>query len=446
MSFSSLVVSLLLAAAGDGPPPGTHLTYRGAMVAAKEDGLPSKKSIELNLLVAVDEGGSGKLLWTLEETGRGKWSWLDHFGTWSADAKKRDDDGLGPALLYQREDGKSVVPLFPPLFAAEAKLERGSAWSEGRTDFRVTGEAKVAERECQEIDSRTPYGHKRTIFVEKSSPLVVALRETVFIGQGQQHELKLELVSARQMPAEEAAKVQAAFELGTRLKESLRFKPRTDLVEFEKEELAVLRTELPKLAEAAKETQLAPLVAIAQKDLQDQKGRSGAVAALRDAAVGKPAGKFKLLDLAGKEVSEEVLKDKVTVLHFWAYRDTPLEEPYGQIGYLDFLLRKQGKNGVQVLGVLMDEKISDEAARRAAASSARKLKSFMNLSYEILMDDGTLLKQFGDPRPAGAKLPLFVVIGRDGKILEYHAGLYDVQPQQGLVELDGVVGKAAEKK
>ena len=446
MPLASLFLCLVAATTAEGPPAGTLLTYKGTMVAVKEEGTSSKKTVELNVLVAAAEAdGAARLLWTLEESGRGKWSWLDHFGTWNVDAKKRDEGSLGPALLYQREDGKSIVPLFPPLFAAEAKLERGATWSEGRTDYRVTGEAKVASRGCLEVDCRTPYGHKRTIFVEKTSPLVVALRETVFIGQGQQHELKLELISAKTLSAEEVAKAEEVFEQGARLKQTLHHNPRTDLVEFEKNELAALRTELPKLAEAAKETPLAPLVAVAQKDLQDQKGRSGAITALREAAIGKPVGKLKLLDLTGKEVSEEMLKDKVTILHFWAYRDTPLEEPYGQVGYLDFLLRKRSDKGVQVLGVLVDDKIVDDGARRAAASSARKLKAFMNLSYGILMDDGTVLKQLGDPRPAGSKLPLFVVIGRDGKIIEYHAGLYDVKPEQGLAELDAIVTTAAGK-
>jgi peroxiredoxin len=447
MSLASIALALVTATAADVPPAGTLLTYKGTMVAAKEEGTPSKKTVELNILVATAEAdGTARLLWTLEESGRGKWSWLDHFGTWNVDAKKRDEGSLGPALLYQREDGKSIVPLFPPLFAAEPKLERGATWSEGRTDYRVTGEAKVSSRECLEVDCRTPYGHKRTIFVEKTSPLVVALRETVFIGQGQQHELKLELVSAAKLSADETARAEDAFAQGAKLKEVLHHNPRTDLVEFEKDELAALRTELPKLADTAKETPLAPLVAVAQKDLQDQKGRSGAVTALREAAIGKPVGKLKLLDLSGKEVSEEVLKNKVTILHFWAYRDTPLEEPYGQVGYLDFLLRKRSDKGVQVLGVLVDDKIVDDGARRAAVSSARKLKAFMNLSYGILIDDGTVLKQLGDPRPAGSKLPLFVVIGRDGKVVEYHAGLYDVKPEQGLAELDAVVSKAAASK
>lgn len=442
-SCALLCVASLLAAYPM-PAAGTQLTYRGSMVASKEEKGPSEKRLELTIVVAAATGESESvnLLWTLDESGRGKWSWLDHFGAWTVDPKKRDDGSAGPALLYQREDGKSIVPLFPPLFAAETNLERGAAWSEGRVDYRVTGEKKVAGRECFEIDCRTPYGHKRTIWVEKTSPLVVALRETVFIGQGEQHELKLELAAAKTLTAEEAAKTETAFDQAAKLREALRHNPRTETVEFEQHELAALRTELPKLVEASQDTPLAQLVALAQKDLQDQKGRAGAVSALRDAAIGKPLGEFKSTDLSGKEVTQEVLKNKVTVLHFWSYRDAPLEEPYGQVGYLDFLLRKRGEKGVQVFGVQVDEKGAEEGGRRAAALSARKLKAFMNLSYPIVLDDGALLKRVGDPRPAGGKLPLFVVIGRDGKVAEYHAGLYDVKPEQGLAELDAVVTKA----
>jgi hypothetical protein len=59
-----------------------------------------------------------------------------------------------------------------------------------------------------------------------------------------------------------------------------------------------------------------------------------------------------------------------------------------------------------------------------------------------LFDDGKVLQQFGDPRPAGSKLPLFVVIGRDGKIVEYHAGPYEVTRDRGIEELEKIVTKA----
>ncbi|TWW09775.1 hypothetical protein E3A20_10930, partial [Planctomyces bekefii] len=31
------------------------------------------------------------------------------------------------------------------------------------------------------------------------------------------------------------------------------------------------------------------------------------------------------------------LKGKTVILHFWDYKDSPLSEPYGQTGYLEFL-------------------------------------------------------------------------------------------------------------
>lgn len=45
----------------------------------------------------------------------------------------------------------------------------------------------------------------------------------------------------------------------------------------------------------------------------------------------------------------------MVVLHFWTYRDAPLEEPYGQVGYLDFLYRKRS-DAATVIGVHVDEK------------------------------------------------------------------------------------------
>lgn len=68
----------------------------------------------------------------------------------------------------------------------------------------------------------------------------------------------------------------------------------------------------------------------------------------------------------------------------------------------------------------------------------------MNLSYPLVLDSGVLLKQFGDPRPLGASLPLFVVVGPQGKILHYHVGTYEVHQDQGLKELDQVIGRALE--
>lgn len=448
MSLAALVlISAQFVAADPALHAGTQLVYRGTMTPVKDDGVLAKKTFELTLVVSdaaignlkEPAAGSQTLLWTLEESGRGSWLWLDHFGAWSVHPLLRDNGQTGPSLLYLREDGKSVVPLPAPLFARDGDLARDAAWTEGRLEYRVTGEREIGSRTCWEIEVRSPFGHKRTIFRDQSSPLVAAVRETVFIGQGQQHDLVLELAESKRFDADVLKKTEDAFAEALRLRTSLDREPRSDRQELSDEQLAALRKELPRLAERIADGALQVVVAAAQKDLQAQRGRSAAATALRDQIVGKPAGEFELFDLAGKPLTHEILKDKVTVLHFWQYRDTPLEEPYGQVGYLDFIARKRSKDAVQVIGVSVDERAADAGQRRSVAAAARKFRDFMNIGYAIAMDDGVLLKRLGDPRAAGGKLPVFVVVGKDGNVVEYHAGLYDVTPQEGLAELDKII-------
>jgi peroxiredoxin len=446
---AALLLSTQLIAAEPSLPLGLQLTYRGSMVPVKDDGIPAKKEFELTLVVSEPVGdppaaGSQNLLWTLAETGRGSWLWLDHFGAWQVNPLIRDNGQSGPSILYVREQGTSVIPLPGLLFARDGELARGASWSEGRLEYRALGTREIAGRKCWEIDVRSPIGHKRTLFVDQGSPLVVAVRETVFIGQGEQHELALELADSKTLDADGLKLAEDAYAAVARLRESVEHKPRSDRSELADEQLAAIRKQLPELAKIAAKTPLEPVLAAAQKDLQAQRGRSAAAAALRGEIVGKEVGKFVLADVAGKSVTQDVLAGKVTVLHFWPYRDTPLEEPYGQVGYLDFLVRKRAKDPVQIIGVTVDERVADESQRRSVAAAARKFRDFMNLGYPIVLDDGAFLKQFGDPRNAGGKLPVFVVIGKDGKVAEYRAGLYDVTPQEGLAELDKIIGKLLE--
>lgn len=97
-------------------------------------------------------------------------------------------------------------------------------------------------------------------------------------------------------------------------------------------------------------------------------------------------------------------------------------------------------------GVAVSSDLDLPASRDRVIRSVKKLKAFMNLGYPVLLDGGDVLKKFGDPRPLGARLPLFVVIGPDGKIAHYHVGHYKVHPDRGLEELDRVVGKLLARK
>jgi peroxiredoxin len=186
----------------------------------------------------------------------------------------------------------------------------------------------------------------------------------------------------------------------------------------------------------AESTPFEQLVATIKSDVVAQLKRVGSVDNLANKFVGKKAPKFKLSSLTGKPIRASERAGKIVVLHFWEYQGKPLVEPYGQVGYLDFLNGKRRKLGVKIYGVAVDARLAKRSTTPAALRSIRKLKSFMNLSYEVAVDDGTTLKLFGDPRAVGAKLPLWVVIDTDGKIKHYKAGFYKIRADEGLRTLD----------
>ena len=429
-------------------PDGTLLRYEGKMVATRDDGNPQAKEFTLTAVLGPATGTAREIDWVIEETGRGSWSWTDRFNRWVVDSNQRADRPNAPSLLFERTDGKSIVPLCPILFTAESPLAKGLKWSADRLEYEVTGEATKANQACWVVDVRTAYGPKRTLWVAKETALVVALRETVFVGQGQQHELRFELKDSKQLTSSEITRTSQAFAAWLELQAALQRPPRQERAELNDEQLALARKQIGELQTAAEGTPLAAFAAAAAKDIQNQKGRAGAMLALKNAAVGKSLAELKipqlkLTDLAGKELTAADWKDKVLVLHFWEYRDAPLEEPYGQVGYLDFASRKLASKAV-VVGVNVDDRLASADTRRTAIAAARRLKAFMNLSYNIALDDGALVKQFGDPRSAGGKLPLFVVVSPAGKITSYHAGLFDIKPEQGLRELEAAIMAAAE--
>ena len=132
---------------------------------------------------------------------------------------------------------------------------------------------------------------------------------------------------------------------------------------------------------------------------------------------------------------------KTVVLHFWNYSDKPLSEPYGQVGYLDFLSNQRKADNVAVVGIAMNSSLQQADQVRTAKRSARKLAEFMNLNYPIGYDSGALIREFGDPRESGGDLPLWVVISADGKVVHYHAGFYEVDQKAGLKELADVLNQ-----
>jgi hypothetical protein len=92
----ALVLCSQFAAADHALSAGSQLVYRGSLVPVKDDSIPARKEFELTIVVSdaaiadnkAPAAGSQTLLWTIEESGRGSWLWLDHFGAWCATTAK----------------------------------------------------------------------------------------------------------------------------------------------------------------------------------------------------------------------------------------------------------------------------------------------------------------------------------------------------------------------
>ncbi len=384
--------------------------------------------------------------WFLEEDKAGGWAWPDHFGVYHAAhaALSAEDFRAAPALLYQHGESATAVRLPLPLyFAPGHELVDGASWSQG--GLIVSVEQAERGQPVWQIGSRGALGMKRTLWVDRASPLVLAANETVFIAQGTEFHVKYELAESLPLTAEQEEQFLAQFGKLVEFRESLELPPRTPQREWSQDQLAAIEQKLPTL----EELRGGPIAAFAKRletEWKEETGRSDALALLKEAAQGSKPKAFELSGLSGAELSSKSLAGEVTVLHFWEYRDAPLVEPYGQVGYLDFLYRQHARAGLRVYGVHVDEGLADAEKRNASIAGAGKLQKFMNLGYPVLLDDGTVLKQFGDPREAGGKLPLFVVIDSAGEIMHYSAGLYKVDRDRGLEKLNFIVSRALEDR
>ncbi|HVX61958.1 MAG TPA: TlpA disulfide reductase family protein [Pirellulales bacterium] len=428
--------------------PGAQWVFRGNVAQLRPDHSLAEpmKTFDVTYFVAEKSESATRLYWLVEERGQGHWPWSERFGELELDAQGQAGGAPGPSLLYDYGEGKSIVPLPLPLLAPDRKLNADSAWQIDGRKYQVEQAKRLGGRETWQVEVLNNFGRQATVWVGKDSPLVVGADQRVFMNKGTEYRLQLRLVTAEPAEAESASQTAAAFAALVDLRAKLNRPAQTEAGEWNDAQIKLLAEHLPAIAKTAAGGPLAKLVSTAGSDLEAQSGRANAVEELIARFQGQPVSKFGINGLSQAKLSESDLPGNVTLLHFWDYRNEPLEEPYGQVGYLEFLFNRHKAAGLKVYGVAVDGRFGDESARGAATSGVRKLKSFMNLSYPILLDSGSLVKQFGDPRLVGATLPLFAVIGPDGKIMHYHVGYYPVDLRQGLKELDDVVAQALKSK
>src|SRR5579864_3838387 len=121
----------------------------------------------------------------------------------------------------------------------------------------------------------------------------------------------------------------------------------------------------------------------------------------------KVAPDFSLESLDGKNVHLSDLRGKAVLLNFWATWCAPckIETPW-----LVELQSQYGPQGLQVVGVAMDDSGKDEIARFAKE---------MGMNYPVLLGKEAV----GDAYGGIPYLPESVFIGRDGKIVNTIRGI-----------------------
>jgi hypothetical protein len=374
-----------------------------------------------------------------ERGGNGASPWPDRFGRIASDSR--------PAQLRHVVDGNPAgVTVRSPLFEFTERLQENAEWTEGTTQYACRQQMRVGNRDVWVVEVTLERGRRQVLQIEADTGVVVNLQERLFLGQGEEHELTLLLEHSERVPADIFDQSQRVAHSLLQWQDELQRDAEGHGGELSAEQLAAAVRALGPLRELAIGTTWSRLVDVILRDIQQQSRRLEGIAGLVQQFVGQPITWPDLQLLGSQPLRQDDLTGQVVVLHFWDYDGDKLVEPYGQVGYLDFLQNRRGKLGVKVLGVAVDARVADPAQTAAVSRSVRKLQEFMNLSYPVALDDGRWLKTLGDPRTLGATLPLWVVVGHDGRIRHYHVGYYHLQPDEGLKVLDAAVVEALKQR
>ena len=420
--------------------PGVVLKYSGTLVPEEASTGTGKNFEVLFLSLSPDADKQHTLAYVVREQGQGAWLWPERFGTVTlSGAFQRSDGGSGPALLYELEKRPHPVVLPLPAFSNHGQLVPNAQFEVEKLGYQVTRQRTLRDRKVWEVEVTGRFGFKSLLWIDQAKPLLVGTDERLFMGTGIEFQMTMRLDEVVQLSNEVFDSSRRAFQALLKLKSALGRPQATPLTMLTTAQLDQTREALGDLSERGRQTIFAPLISEIRRDVRQQTAREGGLSQLVANRVGKPSPAFELPTLNRRGFKSSQLEGKVTILHFWDYLGDPLVEPYGQVGYLDFLYGNRRDEGVQVVGVAVDKRLGTKD--RDPLRKIRKLRQFMNLSYPIALDNGKVLESFGDPRVVGAKLPLFVVIGPDGKVTHYHAGFYQIKVDEGLRQLDTEINR-----
>ncbi len=348
-------------------------------------------------------------------------------------------DSPAPHLMYEYDGNAYSIALPPLALNLPADATEGTKWISGVWTFELVSQAVVSGKKTWDVTASERRGRRQTLKVTAETGILLAAKQDVFMGQGDKFELAIKQTSSKPVTDSVAVNVSQLEAQLIKLQRDLNRRPDSQLTELSPRQIETATSRLDDLSAIAKGTPLQEAVLRIRRDVERQSRRVAEAMNRQQQLLNKPAPSYSLDLVSGGRLESDSLKGKTVVLHFWKYAEKPLSEPYGQVGYLEFLYNKRKQSGVEVIGIAMNPALQQADTSRAGKRTARKLMEFMNLSYPVGYDDGSLLRAFGDPRMSGGELPLWIVVSRTGQIAHYHGGFYEVDQRQGLKELDDVL-------
>jgi hypothetical protein len=440
LAWFLVTVSVMTPAAA----PRTESTYVGHLKPDQPAATRPERGFTLSVLTLPSDDAP-RWGFQLEDRGMQGLAWPERFGIYAGSAAATAPTRR-PALVHRVDDNPFVVPVPFPWFAEHARLATDAEWTDGLTSYRCAEASRVLSRDCWIVQVMLDRGRRQQLAVEKDTGVIVRLEERLFLGRGDAFTLTYELTEQRALEPDEFVQTEQVIQALTALQAQLERPDLPTSAELTATQLAAAAESVSAIGTTASTTRWQRLVDVILRDVQQQLRRIDGLSGLVQRFVGQPAElpNFRLLNRETLKAAD--LTQRVVVLHLWDYNGEHLEEPYGQVGYLDFLNARRQKLGVDIIGVAVDTRFADPAQFAAAARPVRKLQEFMNLGYKLAVDDGGLVKQWGDPPALGGRLPLWLVVGHDGVILHYQPGLYALKPDEGLKELDAAIIAALKRQ
>ncbi len=411
--------------------PVQHSMFAGSLIRPGDEDGDILRRFDVQLLTT-----NRSHFFHVIDDARGGCPWPESFGRTGPGV---GTDSVQPHLVYTYDEHAYLIGLPPLVVDLPENIQPDATWESGGWQMVAIEQRTENNTTAWIVEARERRGRHQTLTVDAATGITLRAEADVFMGQGDQFRLTLARSSVNSLEQTAADKMVDLQQALTALQATLKRRPDAHLNELSGRQISDAVASIDKLSALAAATPLEILVRQMKTDIEQQKKRMELSASRADKLINTDGPSFSLSLVGGNMLESSSLKGKIVILHFWDYRDAPLSEPYGQTGYLEFLYNQKKKLNIEVVGVSTNPDLQSTENLNRGRRSARKLSEFMNLTYPVGYDDGSLLQAFGDPRENRGQLPLWIVINTDGKVSHYHAGFYEVDDAQGLKELDAVL-------